>query len=90
VAQIEQERREERHERRLEAKRGERAKIIKTCSTALTAVVGGIALIACPPALIILPIALPLIALVAEAYENRVVKKIAGELWRTTTRKLDT
>jgi len=77
VAKIEEQRKEERREKRLEEKRVERVKIVKACSTALAAVAGGIALIACPPALIILPIALPLISLVAEAYETRVVKRIA-------------
>ncbi|TFK40236.1 hypothetical protein BDQ12DRAFT_680560 [Crucibulum laeve] len=60
-----------------ESKRnGDRAKVIKVCSTALTAVAGGITLIACPPAVILLPIVLPLITLIAEGFDMHNSKKI--------------
>jgi len=39
---------------------------------------GAVAAVACPPALIFLPIALPLISLVTDALEKKVTKKIAG------------
>lgn len=55
--------------------------MLKICSTTLAAVAGGITLIACPLALIVLPIALPLIPLVAEAFDNRAMRKIAGEVY---------
>ncbi|KAJ3516150.1 hypothetical protein NLJ89_g1320 [Agrocybe chaxingu] len=49
-------------------------------STAFEAVVGDIVLVACPPALILPAIALPLISLVVEAFVTR-VKRIATRSW---------
>ncbi|KAH9481656.1 hypothetical protein JR316_0006183 [Psilocybe cubensis] len=82
VAKIEDARQGELKKMERGIKRGERAKMLKICSTTLAAVAGGIALIACPPALIVLPIALPLISLVAEAFENKATRKIADRQMR--------
>lgn len=58
---------------------GDKSKIFKTYAAALVAVAGVVASVACPPALIFLPMALPLITLVTEALEKKVNMKIAGE-----------
>lgn len=57
---------------------GESSKIFKSCTATLVAIAGVVAAVACPPALIFLPMALPLISLVTDALEKKVTKKIVG------------
>lgn len=60
-------------------KRNGHAKAVKACSTAATAIVGGIAIVAFPPALLLLPILLPVVILASEAIEWRNNKQIKSK-----------
>lgn len=75
VANIEQERDEEIAE--VESL-GKQIKVIQAC-TRLAVVIGGITMAACPPAVILLPVAMDLVSLVEEAFRTRLVRKIEGK-----------
>lgn len=60
-------------------KRTERTKVIKACSTAALAVVGGVAIVAFPPVLLMMPVMLPVIVLASELVEWRSKKQLISE-----------
>jgi len=57
-------------------KRVQRTKVLKACSMAGTAVIGSVAIVVFPPALLALPVILPLVTLITEGIELRISKKI--------------
>lgn len=51
---------------------------IQAC-TRWAVALGGITMTACPPAVILIPVAMDLVSLVEEAFRTRLVKKIEGK-----------
>lgn len=64
-------------------RRGDRARVLKACSNTAVMIVGGVASVTFPPALLILPVLLPIVILIAEAYEVRKCKLIASKQSRS-------
>jgi len=57
---------------------GKQMRAIQAC-TRFAVVLGGITMAACPPAVILLPVAMDLVSLVEEAFRTRLVRKLEGK-----------
>jgi hypothetical protein len=81
VVNIQEEHKDEIKKLEVAVKNSERMKVAKVVGTTVVAIAGGVAAIAFAPALIFLPVALPIIHLITEMIDNRMSKAIEGMEW---------
>ncbi|KAF8199654.1 hypothetical protein BJ912DRAFT_922044 [Pholiota molesta] len=87
VVNIQEEHKDEIKKLEVAVKNGERMKVAKVVGTTVVAIAGGVAAIAFAPALIFLPVALPIIHLITEMIDNRMSKAI--EVRKVQTRNCE-